>query len=125
MNKTEQKTMAKNFLTMVVNGQIDEAYKKYVDLSGKHHNVFTPSGMKALKDGMKENDGQFPDKKLVFKHVVAEGDIVITHSHLFMKPGEKGMIVVHVLRFAGDKIIEFWDCGQVVPDKLVNKDGAF
>jgi predicted SnoaL-like aldol condensation-catalyzing enzyme len=125
MNTTEQKNVAKHFLTMIVSGQIDEAYEQYVDVNGKHHNVFTPSGMQSLRDGMKENDDQFPDKKLTIKHIVSEGDIVITHSHLVMKPGAKGMVVVHVIRFENDKIVEFWDVGQAIPDKSVNSDGVF
>ena len=125
MSIDEQKNVAKNFLTMIVSGQIDEAYEKYVNLSGKHHNVFTPAGMRSLKEGMKENDDQFPDKKLTIKHIVSDGDIVMTHSHLVMKPGAKGMVVVHVLRFADDKIVELWDSGQAIPDTAINSDGAF
>ncbi|HUA13035.1 MAG TPA: ester cyclase [Candidatus Sulfotelmatobacter sp.] len=125
MNTTQQKNIAKDFLTMIVSGQIDEAYDKYVDLSGKHHNLFTPAGIQALRDGMKENDGQFPNKKLNIKHIVSDGDIVIAHSHLVMKPGTKGMVVVHVLRFNKDKIVELWDSGQTIPDKSINSDGAF
>lgn len=125
MKITEQRSAAKNFLSMIVNGQIDEAYKKYVDLAGKHHNLFTLSGMKSLKEGMKENDDKFPNKKLIIKHIISEGDVVISHSHLVMKPNEEGMIVMHVLRFSNDKIVEMWDCGQVIPDKSLNTDGPF
>lgn len=35
------------------------------------------------------------------------------------------MIVVHLLRFRGGKIVEIWDCGQPVPADSPNSDGAF
>ncbi len=125
MDIDEQKNVAEHFLRMIVSGQIDEAFDKYVDLSGKHHNVFTPAGMPALKEGMKENDDQYPNKTLTVKHIAADQDIVVTHSHLVIDPAKPGMVVVHVLRFSGGKIVELWDVGQAIPDNSLNKDGAF
>ena len=34
----KNKEFAIYFLNMVVEGKIDEAYRKYVDMEGKHHN---------------------------------------------------------------------------------------
>ncbi len=119
------KHAAVQFLKLVVAGHIDEAYQKYVDMKGKHHNPFFPAGFPALQKAMKENHSQFPNKEINVKHVLADGDLVAVHSELVLTPGGDRMSVVHVHRFQGNRIVELWDCGQQVPANSPNKDGAF
>lgn len=116
---------ALEFLRLVVAGRFDEAYGKHVDMNGKHHNVYFPAGFSALKKAMAENHVQFPDKQLTPINVIAVEDIVAVHSHLVLQQGVQEMIVVHIFRFQGNKIAEMWDCGQSVPDKCTNTDGAY
>jgi hypothetical protein len=35
------------------------------------------------------------------------------------------MVVVHLFRFQGDKVVEMWDLGQAVPADSPNQDGIF
>ncbi len=119
------KETAVRFLHLVIAGRIEEAYEKYVDMSGKHHNPYFPAGFPALKQAMIENHAQFPDKRIDIKHVIAEGDLVSAHSRVVLGPGEKDIAVVHVFRFRGEKIVELWDIGQPVPGDSPNRDGAF
>ncbi len=119
------KQAAVQFLELVETGRIDEAYQKYVALDGKHHNPFFPAGFPALQKAMIENHAQFPNKQLTVKNVLADGDLVAVHSHIVLRPGETGIVVVHLFRFHGDKIVELWDCGQPVPADSPNKDGVF
>ena len=121
----ERKQAAVEFLQLVVAGHIDEAYQKHIEMQGKHHNPSFPAGFPALKKGMMENHGQFPNKQLTVKHVLVDGDLVAVHSHIVPRQGEKGMAVVHLFRSEGNKIVEMWDCGQPVPEDSPNKDGAF
>jgi hypothetical protein len=58
------KAGAVDFLQLVVAGKIDEAYEIYVDMNGKHHNVYYAADFGALKQGMIENHFQFPNKQL-------------------------------------------------------------
>ncbi len=120
-----RKQAAVQFLQLVVAGHIDEAYQKHVDLQGKHHNPFFPAGFPGLRKAMNENHIQFPDKQLMVKNVLGDGDLVAVHSHIVLQPGETGMASVHLFRFRGDKIVEMWDCGQPVPADSPNKDGVF
>ena len=120
-----RKRMAVEFLQQVVAGDIDAAYQKYVDPQGKHHNAFFPAGFAALKKAMIENHVQFPEKHITVKNVLGDGDLVAVHSHLVMRAGEPGIVVVHMFRFHGDKVVEMWDCGQAVPADSPNKDGVF
>jgi predicted SnoaL-like aldol condensation-catalyzing enzyme len=122
---SKHKQAAVQFLQLVVAGNIDEAYQQFVDVKGKHHNPFFSAGFPSLQKAMKENHVQFPNKQIIVKHTLGDGDLVVVHSHLVMKPGESGMTVFHVFRFQGDKVVELWDCGQALPADSPNTDGAF
>jgi|SRR5579859_2623263 len=119
------KDAAVDFLKMVVAGKIDDAYAKYVDMKGKHHNAYTPAGFAALRQGMQDNEAKFPNKKFDIRHVLEEGDMVVTHSRVTLTPGELELGVVHWFRFKDGKIVELWDLGQQIPKEAVNQDGMF
>ena len=125
MTQEINKQAAIDFLQLVVAGRIDEAYQKHVDMRGKHHNAFFPSGFANLKKAMAENEGINPGKRLTVVNALADGDLVAVHSHLKVGKGEPDMTVVHLFRFADSKIIEMWDCGQRLPADSPNSDGAF
>ncbi len=119
------KQAATEFLQLVTDGRIDEAYDKYIDMRGRHHNPYFAAGFPALKKGMIENRDQFPNKHHSIKHVLGDGDLVAVHSHVVLNPGDPGFATVHLFRFLGDRIVEMWDCGQAVPADLPNEDGMF
>jgi predicted SnoaL-like aldol condensation-catalyzing enzyme len=118
------KENAIQFLQLVVDGRIEEAYQKYVDMNGRHHNIHFPAGFASLKEAMIENHSQFPNKKLSIKKVLEDGELVATYSQLILTAG-KELAVVHILRFQESRIVEMWDCGQLLPEKKLNQDGAF
>lgn len=105
------KEAAVQFLQLIVAGRIEEAYRKYVDVGGKHHNPFFPAGFPALQKAMSDNHVKFPNKQIAVKHVLGDGDLVAVHSHIILRPGETGVAAVHLFRFQGDKVVEMWDCG--------------
>ena len=120
-----QKHAAVQFMELVVAGLIDEAYQRYVDMGGIHHNPYFPAGFPALKKAMIEDQVQNPNKQLAIQNVLGDDDLVAVHSHLVPSPGQTGMLVVHLFRFQGGKIVELWDVGQLLPADSPNKDGAF
>ncbi len=127
-NKTNiqtQKEQAMDFLQMVVAGEIDEAYETYINMRGKHHNVYYSAEFTSLRNGMKENHEQFPNKRLMVKNVLGDGDLVAVHSNIILKPGEPGVSVVHIFRFENGKIVEMWDVAQAIPLTSPNRIGAF
>jgi predicted SnoaL-like aldol condensation-catalyzing enzyme len=124
-NTQKCKEAAVQFLQLVTSGRIEEAYQKYVSPKGMHHNCFFPAGFSKLKEAMIENHKQFPVKRFTVKNVIGDGNTVAVHSHLVTNEGENGMVTVHIFRFEGDKVVEFWDCGQQIPADMPNKDGAF
>ena len=119
------KKNAIDFLQLVVKRKIDDAYKKYVYMNGKHHNLFFPAGFPALLKAMKENHEQYPDTQIRIKNAIEEGDLVAVHSHVIHTPGTLGVTVVHMFKMKNNKIVEMWDCGMPIPKKSPNKDGPF
>jgi predicted SnoaL-like aldol condensation-catalyzing enzyme len=119
------KESALDFLQLVVAGRIDEAYDNYVNMHGKHHNMYYSAEFTSLKQGMIENHAQFPIKRIMVKNVIGDGDLVAVHSNIVMKAGEPGIAVVHIFRFEEGRIIEMWDVGQAIPSNSPNRMGAF
>jgi predicted SnoaL-like aldol condensation-catalyzing enzyme len=119
------KDVAVRFLKMASSGQVRESYSNFVDPSFRHHNVFFEGSAKSLMTAMEENARQNPNKSLVVKHVIAEGEFVAVHAHVQHKPGEPGAAVMHIFRFENGRIVELWDVGQVVPEETPNQYGMF
>ena len=119
------KHIAVSFLEMAASGNVSEAYSKFVGAGFRHHNPFFEGTAKALQAGMEENALKNPDKVFEVKRVIAEGDLVVTHSHVRQKPEDLGATVVHIFRFENGKIVELWDLGQPIPDASVNENGMF
>jgi predicted SnoaL-like aldol condensation-catalyzing enzyme len=122
---TSSKDDAIAFLRMAAGGQVREAYERFVGPGFRHHNPWFRGDAESLQAGMLENATKHPDKLFEVKMAIEEGDRVAVLSHLRMKPGERGMSVVHILRFDAGRIVEMWDLGQPIPEDSVNENGMF
>lgn len=91
----------------------------------RHHNPYFEGGADALKVAMAENAIRNADKRLDVQRSLEDGDFVAVHSRIVLQREKPGMAVVHIFRFEGDKIAEFWDIGQEVPADTPNADGMF
>lgn len=125
MTTDDHKNKAITFLQLASSGNVQEAYSKYVDKNFKHHNPFFEGSADVLAAGMEENARQNPNKLFEIKRVIEEGDLVAVHSHVRMKPEDRGIAVVHIFRFERGLIVELWDVGQPIPDESVNQYGMF
>lgn len=74
---------------------------------------------------MDENACENPNKALEVKQVIAENDLVGTHSHVKQRPEDLGAAVVHIFRFENGKIVELWDLEQPIPEESPNQYGMF
>lgn len=115
--------MALDFLNRIIAGDIRPAYEDYTAPGFKHHNAYFPGDADSLCNGMQDNHEHFPNKIFKIKQAIAEGPIVAVHSLLKFTPEHAGIAVVHLFRFEGDRIAEFWDVAQVLPDESPNKNG--
>lgn len=74
---------------------------------------------------MEESAVTNPNKKFEIKKVLEDQDIVVTYSQVQKKEGDVDIAVVHMFRFEGDRIVEMWDVGQVIPRDSPNENGMF
>lgn len=66
--------------------------------------------------------------RCVRKRAIAEGDLVVIHSHCVDKPSDpkdRGHAFVDIFRVKAGKIVQHWDVGQPVPEKSANTNTMF
>jgi predicted SnoaL-like aldol condensation-catalyzing enzyme len=119
------KHTATHFLTLCAAGHAREAFSKYVSQAFRHHNPSFPGDADSLMTAMDDNAAQHPDKKLEILHTLQDGDLVATHSRVRMQRDHRGIAVVHLFRFDGERIAELWDIGQEAPENSPNQNGMF
>lgn len=122
---TTSKTAALDFLDMVVAGRIREAYEKHIAPEFRHHNAWFRGDRESLLEAMEANHAQNPSKVIEVQRALEDGDLVAVHSRMLPAPGHKGVAVVHIFRFDGDKVVELWDLGVPVPEDCPNENGLF
>jgi predicted SnoaL-like aldol condensation-catalyzing enzyme len=119
------KEIAIDFLRLAASTDVREGYRKYVGPTFRHHNAYFKSDAESLMLAMEENATKNPQKTLEIVHALAEGDLVAIHSRVRMNPNDRGLALVHIFRFEGDKIVELWDIAQPVPEESPNELGMF
>lgn len=121
--ETDRKKIATEFLQLSCSGQCDKAYEHVDMVSFKHHNIHFAGDAKSLKDAQQESANKMPNKVIDIKTVVQEGDLVTTWSLVTMS-AEMKVQVCHMFRFdSRNRVVELWDMGQIVPEKIPNENG--
>ena len=107
--------------------QPKDAAMKYLAMGYRQHNPHVADGRQGFIDAFSQATGA--DKSVTeFKRFLAEGDLVMVHSHGIKDtadPKDPGVAVVDIFRVEGDLITEHWDVGQKVPVESKNKNGRF
>ena len=126
-SKTKQETN-KQMVTRAyqrIFGDLDTtAVDEYMSTNFIQHNPTIadgPQGVKALVQMLASRGIQ--KQKITFKHVIAEGDIVILHSRYEMTGKESRFIDIY--RIENGKIAEHWDAMMQMPDKRANNNPMF
>jgi predicted SnoaL-like aldol condensation-catalyzing enzyme len=92
------------------------------------HNPDAQDGPEAFIGFVSWLRGEYPNLKLEIKRVLAEGDMVVTHSHLDLEPGNArnpGRALADFFRLEDGKVVEHWDVIQDIPAKSANENGMF
>jgi len=105
--------------------QPEEAVAKYIGPNYRQHNPGSADGSEALIQTMKWFTQTFPELHMETKRVIAEGDLVVIHSHLTLKPGDRGSAVVEIFRLENGRIVEHWDVAQEIPETSANNNTMF
>ncbi len=129
-----RKDIAIEFFNLVGSGRPKDGLPFFAP-ECKTHNPYTVGGMKELIDAMiavqKQGaqgiiQGSTADFKLIIRQVLADDDLVAVHTQISgSNPSAGGLRQVHLFRFSGDKIVEYWDITQMVPQNAPNATGAF
>ncbi len=103
----------------------EEAVAKYVGPYYRQHNPSAGDGLEPFIAFVRGFVKAFPSLHFDFKRQVAEGDLVVMHSHLVRIPGDSGVAVMDIFRLENGKIVEHWDVLQEVPESSVNNNTMF
>jgi predicted SnoaL-like aldol condensation-catalyzing enzyme len=89
------------------------------------HNPDAADGPEPFIGYVKWLRSEHPQLTLEIKRVIAEGDMVATHSHLTLEPGQPGRALADFFRLENGKVVEHWDVIQEVPHTSANSHGMF
>lgn len=127
----EHKNIAKEYFKLISAGKYKEGLRFFAP-DCKTHNPFVAGSIETLTDAMiaasKDIGAQSKEPSFAVRNVLADGDLVAVHTELLnskSSPSEGGLRQVHLLRFEGNKIVEYWDITQQVLPNMPNAAGAF
>ncbi len=123
MEFTPKKEIAKQFLYLITQGEIDKAFANYVGDGFKHHNPFYKGGAEDLKKFLKDEVQVNPHKIIKNVRLIEQNDLVMVHSMVKKNENDVGAVVVYLFRFENHLITEFWDIEQPIPQVMINENG--
>lgn len=109
-------------------GNPEKATSDHVGDRYVQHNPDAADGPKAFIAFVTWLRGEYPNLRLDIKQVIAEGNMVVTHSHLDLEPGNPdnpGRALADFFRLENGKVVEHWDVIQDVPKTAANANGMF
>jgi predicted SnoaL-like aldol condensation-catalyzing enzyme len=103
----------------------EEAAAKYIGPYYRQHNPTAGDGTEPFISFVHEFAKAFPALRFDLKRQVAEGDLVVQHSHIIREEGDSGLAVVDIFRLENGKVVEHWDVIQEVPKSPANDNTMF
>jgi predicted SnoaL-like aldol condensation-catalyzing enzyme len=104
----------------------EEAVARYGGPVYIQHNPLAADGFDAFIAFVKQFTTANPQLHVDIKRVIAECDLVVTHSHLTLNPSDRGSAVADIFRLnRKGKIVEHWDVIQAVPATSANDNTMF
>jgi predicted SnoaL-like aldol condensation-catalyzing enzyme len=124
LTASSKKLVTKAFDEIVVRKDLS-AIDRYFGPEYHQHNPFAVDGVEGAKAGLGAYFEAFPEVTFSRKRVIAEGDLVVVHSHALTAPGERGTAFMDLFRVRNGKVVEHWDVIQDVPETSANDNTMF
>jgi predicted SnoaL-like aldol condensation-catalyzing enzyme len=122
----ENKRIVREFHDLAFNQrQPEAATAKYLSPNYRQHNPGAGNGPESFISFIKWFVQTYPAIQVNSKRMIAEGNLVVTHSHIVREPGDRGMAVMDIHRIEGGKIVEHWDVVQEIPETSKNNNTMF
>lgn len=130
--EAKKKVVLDFFETAFVKKDPETALRLYVGDRYTQHNPAVPDGREAFAAYVKARSASNPGRKISVKRVIAEGDLVVIHSHNVFAPTDEGyagaphgVSSINIFRLENGKIVEHWDVREPVPAVTVHGNSVF
>jgi len=130
-SQSKLKNIVSEYFELIKEGKFKEG-SRFFSPGCRTHNPYVSGDMDTLTDAMisasKDMATQLSQPEFIIKHILVDGNLVAAHTQLFNykpDPGKGGLRQVHIFRFQGEKIIEYWDITQQILSSMPNAGGAF
>lgn len=114
------------FLDLVFNEKRPaDAFARYVGDGYVQHNPHAPDGAECSAVHLAGFLETTPGLRIDIRRMVAEGDLVVTHSLMTFTPDDRGTAAMDIVKITGGRIVEHWDVAQAVPAEPANANTMF
>ncbi len=122
--ETNKKAVLESY-DLALNKKDADAAFKYLGPTYTQHNPTVADGFEGWRAMVSWIKAERPNFRAEVKRVIAEGDLVVLHSHMTIDADDRGRAAIDIFRLENGKIVEHWDILQPIPETSANNNTMF